>query len=195
MFKKPLIYLGIILFTLSCNTDKKSFEDDEFKIKKTQDSLTRIGYWDYYLNKDYNEAIFYFSKALELDSEYYLPLDNRARTYFDKGQYDKAISDYTKIIELFLNSSRYENRRSNAYDYYLERGIAKYEIGDYRGAVSDFDKVITNSGSSYLRKNASFYNGFCNIKIGNYSEACKNFSMAGELGESRAYDYIREYCN
>src|SRR5690606_33941918 len=144
----------------------------------------------------YNEAIYYFSKALEIDTEYNRPLENRARTYFDKGQYDKAISDYSKIIELLLNNSRYENKteRHHIELFYFLRGEAKYMIGDYRGAISDFDRVIRNNYSLSIR-DASFYNGLCNIEIGNYSEACKNFSKAGELGESRVYDYIREYCN
>ena len=50
----------------------------------------------------------------------------------ESNQFESAISDYTKAIELDGNNS----------DYYNHRGEVKFKIEDYIGAIADFDKAI-----------------------------------------------------
>jgi tetratricopeptide (TPR) repeat protein len=52
--------------------------------------------------------------------------------YFSNGDYDGAIADYTKAIEL---------KPDNAVAYY-DRGIVKGKKGDYGGAIADYTKAI-----------------------------------------------------
>jgi tetratricopeptide (TPR) repeat protein len=63
------------------------------------------------------------------DAEAY---NNRGLTYFDRGQYAWAISDYSKAIEI---DPRYAAAYSN-------RGDAYKITGQYDKAISDFSKVI-----------------------------------------------------
>jgi tetratricopeptide (TPR) repeat protein len=49
-----------------------------------------------------------------------------------KGEYDKAIADYNKVIELDPKSAQ----------TYYERGRAYESKGDYDNAASDFEKVV-----------------------------------------------------
>jgi tetratricopeptide (TPR) repeat protein len=59
-------------------------------------------------------------------------LNNRAVSERDKGDYDKAIADFTQAIN--LNSNYFE---------YAHRSYAKSLKGDYNRAMSDLDKAAT----------------------------------------------------
>ncbi len=48
----------------------------------------------------YDRAIAYFNKAIELNPRNAEAYNNRGLAYYEKGQYDKAFSDYTKTIEI-----------------------------------------------------------------------------------------------
>ena len=47
-----------------------------------------------------DRAIQYYNKAIELEPDHPLAYCNRAGTYKKKGEADKAIADYTKVIGL-----------------------------------------------------------------------------------------------
>ena len=57
---------------------------------------------------------------------------NQGVEKYNAGNYQGAIDDYTKSIE--MNSQ-------NA-DAYYNRGIAKYDSEDYQGAIDDYTKAI-----------------------------------------------------
>jgi tetratricopeptide (TPR) repeat protein len=58
--------------------------------------------------------------------------NNRGNAYSDKGDYDRAIADYTQAIRLAPNvASRYYNR-----------GLAYYSKKDYDRAIVDFNQAI-----------------------------------------------------
>ena len=57
---------------------------------------------------------------------------NRGNTYFHNGDYDHAIADFDKAIQL---------KRDNA-TAYNNRGIAYAKKGDYNRAIADFDMAI-----------------------------------------------------
>jgi tetratricopeptide (TPR) repeat protein len=77
---------------------------------------------------------------------------SRGAAYWMKGDYDRAIADTTRAIELEPN---------NAYAY-NSRGIAYKEKGDYDHAIADYDKAIAldpknvfaynNRGNAYTSK-------------------------------------------
>ncbi len=60
-----------------------------------------------------------------------------ADTKFEKGDYNAAISDYTKSIELYPFVSAFENR-----------GFAKMELKDYNGAIDDLTNAIDRMPST-----------------------------------------------
>ena len=51
---------------------------------------------------------------------------------FDEGDYQGAIDDYSKAIELDL-------KNINAWSY---RGAAKIRLEDYQGAIDDYSKAL-----------------------------------------------------
>lgn len=91
--------------------------------------------------------------------------NNRGLAYDDKGDYDSAIADYTKSIELHPDAVTYHNRcvayrdngdadsaisdcdqaiklRPTYADAYNDRGLAYHDRGDFDRAISDYDQAI-----------------------------------------------------
>lgn len=144
---------------------------------------------------DYKGAIEDYTKAIKLASDTIglniikkVPLQiacgdaytSRGNAKSQLKDYTGAIQDYNKAIELIKDENTYYNR-----------GIAKGNLGDFRGAIQDFDKVI-----ELTPKFADAYNirGLAKAQLGNMDGACLDWSKAGELGYSKAYDMIKEYC-
>ena len=69
------------------------------------------------------------AEALATAEEYF----KWGSAYADKGEFDKAIADYTRAIEL----------APNAADVYYNRGSAYHEKGKYDRAIDDYIKAIS----------------------------------------------------
>jgi tetratricopeptide (TPR) repeat protein len=120
----------------------------------------------YHEQGNYEEAIAEYSKAIELDPRFAVTYSNRANLYYIQGDYDQAIIDLNKAIEFdpsFTNAylgkgivytaqEKYEEaiaylNRAIEFDpeytyVYLNRGNAYNALGNRRGAIRDFQKVI-----------------------------------------------------
>jgi Tfp pilus assembly protein PilF len=57
---------------------------------------------------------------------------NRGLTKFEKGDFDGALADYNRSVELSPAS----------FQPYINRGIVKNKVGDENGSNSDFSKAI-----------------------------------------------------
>lgn len=87
------------------------------------------------------------------------------------GQYDKAIVDYTRALEV---------DPANSFAYY-NRGITKDRMGDFEGAVADFSSAIAldpknadfyhNRGFSLRKQVRSWLSGGHDARIGSGSGA------------------------
>ncbi len=125
---------------------------------------------DKYNKKDLDGAMADFNEAIKLDPNLAVAYMNRGAVFATKGDFDKAIEDETKALDLKLSkvedtATAYTNRAA-AYiskkdfdkaladaeeavkakaDYskaYLLRGLAHAGKGDKAGAVTDLKKVI-----------------------------------------------------
>lgn len=85
-----------------------------------QPSLTAIQWfnkgYDYDLKEDYDNAIFAYTKAIELNPEDADAYTNRGVIYDIQGKYDLAIVDYTKAIELNPEDADAYTNRGVIYD-------------------------------------------------------------------------------
>ena len=73
-----------------------------------------------------------FTKAIELDPEYYFAYYNRALTYYRDGELERSLADYNQAIEL---------QPDNPYWVY-ERGFLRLELGDQEKAIIDLEKSL-----------------------------------------------------
>ena len=135
--------------------------------------------------EDYRGAIADYNKALELNPYNANIYHGRGNVKFKLEDYRGAIADYNKIIDLYPNHTM-------ASIAYHSRGVIKEALEDYKGAIAEFTKAIE------LRPNYAdpyFGRGLDKLKLGQKDEGCMDLSKAGELGYSKAYDYIKQHCN
>jgi tetratricopeptide (TPR) repeat protein len=175
----------------------------------TAEQWFKKGY-DYNEQKDYDNTIYAYTKAVELNPQYLKAYTNRGNAYFCKGQYDLAIADYHKAIEL------------NPQDplAYNNRGLAYYSKGQYDLAIDDYNKAIqinpeyedayNNRGVTYNNKDqldlaiadynktielnpqhaAAYDNrGLAYHDKGQYDLAIVDYNKAIELNPQYAYAY------
>ena len=101
--------------------------------------------------KDYKGAIADYTKAIELNPDFYDAYFNRGLAKNNLKDHYGGISDYTKVIEVDPNFGA-------AYNY---RGIAKIMIDMDNDAITDFTKAIELDPVSYNADNVGrFIRGF-----------------------------------
>lgn len=95
----------------------------------------------------------------------------RAVGYIVKGEYDLAVADYSKVIELKPDDT----------STYLNRGLAFYNKKSYDLAIADYNKVIElnpKEPMAYLNRGES------HEKMGNLQKAISDYQKATELDAS-----------
>jgi tetratricopeptide (TPR) repeat protein len=133
---------------------------------------------------------------------------------YNNGDYQGAIDDLTKVIEINPQLARVYVHRGDlkkhldknsdalidfnkaielepdyAYAYFL-RAIVKSNLKDYQGAIADFDKVIGIDplASNYIMR------GLTREDMGDLQGACSDWRKAAELGDEDAAELIRDQC-
>ena len=130
----------------------------------------------FYDNQQWDQAIDACSDLLALvdkdpttDSDFKsVTYHNRGLAYGNKGDFDRAIADFNKAIELNPNSN----------EAYNSRGIAYSSKGDFNSAIADFSKAIKlnpNSAEAYSIR------GLAYIRQENFDHAIADFNKAIEL--------------
>jgi tetratricopeptide (TPR) repeat protein len=96
--------------------------------------------------------------------------------------YYGAIADYSAAIMI----------NENYIEAYFNRGRAKQFLLAYEDAINDCTKIIQiNSGNV----DAYYMRGILRINFGDMKNGCLDLSKAGELGDLKAYEVIKEKCN
>ncbi len=161
-FKRVLLSSGMVvcLFLTGC-------------AERTTDYFYRGG--AYYHKDEYDAAIFYLNKAIEINPKDANAYNSRGAAYFKKGEYDRAISNYTKALEINPEYAMAYNNRGNAYN----------NKGEYERAISDYTKAIEiNPRSAATYNDVAWLLATC--PDGNYRDgrkAVENASRACELSQ------------
>jgi tetratricopeptide (TPR) repeat protein len=175
----------------------------------TAEQWFKKGY-DYNEQKEYDNTIDAYTKAVELNPRYLKAYTNRGNAYFYKGQYDLAIADYHKAIELNPQDPLAYNNRGLAYYY---KGQYDLAIADYNKAIQvnpEYDDAYNNRGVSYNNKDqldlaiadynktielnpqhaAAYDNrGLAHHGKGQYDLAIADYNKSIELNPQYAYAY------
>jgi len=120
------------------------------------------------IRKNYERAVEEYNRSLKLDSSSFDTYFNRGAAYFEMGQNEFAIRDYIHAYKLdstnqrlllnlgyiFLNRMKNYDAATAIYsrliaidptnvDYYYKRGITRYNNGNFKEAIDDFNKEIS----------------------------------------------------
>jgi tetratricopeptide (TPR) repeat protein len=127
--------------------------------------------------EDYNEAI-------RLDSGYIWAYFNRGALYFESEEWDKAITDFSAVLDKKSSSEKCEESLLA----HLYRGIAYLKSSNYQNAINDFTSVINcktfNFNKSKIEiaceetKLAHLHRGIANYKSKKDEEADEDFCKA-----------------
>lgn len=102
----------------------------------------------------------------------------RGDAYYKKGQYDEAVSDFTKALEI--------NPKFAEAHYY--RGIAYDKMGLYDEAISDYNKALEINPKYAL---AYYARGFVyNQYKGQHDQAISDYSKALEINPRFVWAYV-----
>lgn len=86
---------------------------------------------NYYLNKDYNKAIEFYTQLIELEDNYKY-YTNRSMAYFHLKKYSESLRDSTKAIRLNPKNSRLWGRL----------GASLNKIKKYNESLTAYEKAI-----------------------------------------------------
>ena len=164
-------------------------------------------------NSNYDEAIKYYTRAIEIDDTHAFSYNDRGSSYRMMEKYDRAINDYKKAIELNPNMDIFRSNLGSVYrinkdyekaleiyDEILKKYPDNYIVLNNKGAtlyeMRDYDKAIESLNECLKQKKdyAYAYNnlGLCYYRKKDYTLAIEAFTKAialnpqyGEAYESR----------
>ncbi|NOR87790.1 MAG: tetratricopeptide repeat protein [Bacteroidales bacterium] len=106
------------------------------------------------------------------------------RRFLAMGRTDLFNDNYTESIK---NLTIAIKAAPDKFEPYFFRGLAKYSLGDYDGAISDFSESIEiNPYFSYNYQ----YRGICKSQLHRYYDALKDFADAIHRGPNNADVYV-----
>lgn len=171
---------------------------------------------DLYEKREFTEALLNLNKAIEIDpsqaAAYYLranikdAFDDRhgamkdynlaieknpkfADAFFSRGNVKMKLQDYYGAIDDYTGAI---NINENYVEAYFNRGKAKQFLLAYQDAINDCTKIIQINPKSV---DAYYMRGILRIDFGDMKNGCLDLSKAGELGDLKAYEIIKERCN
>jgi len=142
---------------------------------------------------DINKAI-----AMRPNSDKYYA--ERAKLNFNMGRYQGSYNDYTRAISI----------NGNEYSYYESRGHANFNLGQYPEAYDDYSIAIemiigqiasakgSITPSDPINKSLRLtllYRGMSLVQDNRPYDGCDDFERAYKMGELKARNYMRQYCN
>ena len=123
---------------------------------------------------EHAEAIIDFTKALEIDENYYTALTNRGFTLMEQEETEAAENDFTESLRINANQPM----------VFSLRGTARLSQGKTRAALADYQQV-TNLDAKNPVAHADL--GFASFFAGDYQNAHQAFSTAISLDADQRY--------
>ena len=169
-----------------------------------------------YEKREYMEALLNLNKAIEVDANYsqaYFVRGNIKDAFDDRHgamkDYNLAVEKNPKFSDAFFARGNVKMKLQDYYgaidDYsaaialnenyieaYFQRGRAKQFLQAYEDAINDCTKIIQLHPKNI---DAYFMRGILRIDFGDMKNGCLDLSKAGELGDLKAYEVIKEKCN
>ena len=210
MKKQISLFCIVISLIVGCQDDYEKFEDLGDSKRKNKDYEGAIIEYTNAIKSNPKIANLYNKRGLAKDSkgeiqgaidDYTIALDvadsfsqsynYRADYYYNRGTSRCVISDFANAIKDLTESIRASSDDYDEFKFYF-RARCKEALTDYQGAIDDYTKSIDEYGKN---PDSYFHRGEIYYKLNQKDKACSDWSKAGELGEAKAYDKIKEFCN
>lgn len=164
--------------------------------------------------KEYSQAIIYYSKALEIDNRSYLIYYKKGRCHEENGEKQEALKEYTNALDLKNNhfnsyywrgSVNYDlndyqaasidwqsalelNSENNSTLYWIAK--SQFNLSNYKAALSFIDKYLTKENKD---KEAYILRGECYAQTNQIGSAKTDWQKAEDLGHNNITYYLRKY--
>ena len=140
------------------------------------------------------------NKAIVLDPTNDTYLAQRGNVNFEISRYKAALTDFNRAIKI----------NNHEADYFRYRGHTNYNLDKYASAYDDYSSAIdliikkiasTRGSVTYegtLNKNLRsllLFRGMSLVHDNKPYDGCDDFERAYQMGESKARNYMRKYCN
>ncbi|MBI2480742.1 MAG: tetratricopeptide repeat protein [Planctomycetia bacterium] len=122
------------------------------------------------------QALANFEKAVENDETRWKALHNRGVSYALAGKYEKAIADFTRVVEL----------RPDYPNGWFNRAEIRYELGHFEQAITDYTKTLELNPADF---GAHTSRGHTYYQLRKFTEALADYTSAIELDETNAEAY------
>jgi tetratricopeptide (TPR) repeat protein len=171
MVRSLILFLNIIIVSTVCYsqaTQNRTVTCD-CSSKKVRDSLVEKYLENGAEKTDYNGPAWalYCDSVIAVCPNIAVAYQLKAIPFIKYGDYAKAFLLEDKAVEL-------EPKNFTAYRGFLKCIFTK----DYEGALIDFEKAQLLTPNSYeMDHTYFFYEGLCNLELGNYSIAERNFNQ------------------
>jgi serine/threonine protein kinase len=160
--------------------------------------------------RNYEQAIYDFSRAIQLDRHYAEAYNNRSAAHLMMENYAQALLDCNWTLELaphfvaayinlgiahtglldYLQAIKDYDQAlqldpDNPYAYY-NRGNTRIWMSDFSGAISDFDQTLELNSelvAAYVNRGVAY------VELKNYEKALDEFTRAIELNPNYVYAY------
>ena len=186
-----------------------------FAFSQSAKDLTQKGR-ELYEKREFTEALLNLNKALDIDPNYapaYFLRGNIKDNFDDRHgamkDYNMAIEKNPKFADAFYARGNVKMKLQDYYgaiadftscisfnenniEAYFNRGKAKQFLQAYEDAINDCTKIIQLHPKNV---DAYFMRGVLRIEFGDVKNGCLDLSKAGELGDLKAYEMIKEKCN
>src|SRR5215469_2635134 len=129
---KPFTYLPVTNTTAKVNATANTTMHKDV-VPKSKDFLTPYYKGMAYLNAgNYTEAISYFDKALAINPNYSLALNNKGAALYDRGIYNESIAYFDKALSVnpYYTTALYN------------KGASLNKLGIYNESIAYFDRVL-----------------------------------------------------
>lgn len=160
---RQLLFFGWFLILISCGEDKDEADKQRFLIKGN-DALEK---------QEYKEALRYYTEALKIDSCYTDALNNIGIVQYENGSYGEAVLNYDAAI----------NCNFEAWEAYLNRANAYYELNELYRALDDLEYLARKTPDS---SKVYFGLGLVQTKMRKYDKAIEAFDQALRLDSANA---------
>jgi len=135
-------------------------------------------YLSFQQSKVWHDSISLWSGAIENFDGAAKPFNNRGLTYFRTNQYDKALSDMTRTIQL----------NDDYPDIHYNRGVVYFSLKKYDKALNDYNIALQKDP-----KFAKAYNNRGNVYhlLGKYNEAINDYTACIQYSPN----FAKAYCD